>query len=34
LLDIKMKAIENLRAAGWNSAVLVVTLIKGVNDAN
>ncbi len=32
LLDIKMKAIENLRAAGWNSAVLVVTLVKGVND--
>jgi 7,8-dihydro-6-hydroxymethylpterin dimethyltransferase len=33
LLDIKMKAIENLRAAGWNSTVLVVTLVKGVNDA-
>jgi uncharacterized radical SAM superfamily Fe-S cluster-containing enzyme len=32
LLDIKMKAIENLRAAGCNSAVLVVTLVKGVND--
>ena len=32
LLDIKMKAIENLRAAGWNSVVLVVTLVKGVND--
>jgi 7,8-dihydro-6-hydroxymethylpterin dimethyltransferase len=32
LLDIKMKAIENLREAGWNSAVLVVTLVKGVND--
>jgi uncharacterized radical SAM superfamily Fe-S cluster-containing enzyme len=32
LLDIKMKAIENLRAAGFNSIVLVVTLVKGVND--
>jgi hypothetical protein len=32
LLDIKMKAIENLRAAGCDSAVLVVTLVKGVND--
>jgi 7,8-dihydro-6-hydroxymethylpterin dimethyltransferase len=32
LLDIKMKAIENLRAAGCKSAVLVVTLVKGVND--
>jgi 7,8-dihydro-6-hydroxymethylpterin dimethyltransferase len=32
LLDIKMKAIENLREAGWNSVVLVVTLLKGVND--
>ncbi len=32
LLDIKMKAIENLRQAGWNSVVLVVTLVKGVND--
>ena len=32
LLDIKMKAIENLRAAGFNSVVLVVTLVKGVND--
>jgi 7,8-dihydro-6-hydroxymethylpterin dimethyltransferase len=32
LLDIKMKAIENLRQAGWNSIVLVVTLVKGVND--
>jgi uncharacterized radical SAM superfamily Fe-S cluster-containing enzyme len=28
-----MKAIENLREAGWNSTVLVVTLIKGVNDS-
>jgi hypothetical protein len=32
LLDIKMKAIENLRQAGIHSIVLVVTLIKGVND--
>jgi len=32
LLDIKMKAIENCRRAGINSMVLVVTLIKGVND--
>ena len=33
LLDIKMKALENLRAAGFKSVVLVVTLIKGVNDS-
>jgi hypothetical protein len=33
LFDIKMKAIENLRQAGWNSIVLVVTLVKGVNDS-
>ncbi len=32
LLDIKMKAIENLREAGIDSIVLVVTLVKGVND--
>ena len=32
LLDIKKKAIENCRKAGLNSVVLVVTLIKGVND--
>ena len=32
LLDIKMKAIENLRQAGIDSVVLVVTLVKGVND--
>ena len=32
MLDIKMKAIENLRQAGFNSIVLVVTLVKGVND--
>ena len=33
LLEIKMKAIENLREAGWDSIVLVVTLVKGVNDS-
>jgi len=33
LYDTKMKAIENLRAAGYDSVVLVVTLIKGVNDS-
>ncbi|MFQ6081268.1 MAG: tetraether lipid synthase Tes [Candidatus Bathyarchaeia archaeon] len=32
LLDTKMKAIENCREAGIDSVVLVVTLIKGVND--
>jgi len=32
LLEMKMKAIENCREAGINSMVLVVTLIKGVND--
>ncbi len=32
LLDVKMKAIDNLRKAGAESIVLVVTLIKGVND--
>ena len=32
LLETKMKAIENLRKAGIHSVVLVVTLIKGVND--
>ena len=32
LLETKMKAIENCREAGLESAVLVVTLIKGVND--
>ena len=32
LLDTKMKAIENCRQAGLHSVVLVVTLIKGVND--
>jgi tetraether lipid synthase len=33
LLDTKMKAIQNLRAAGIKSVVLVVTLVKGVNDS-
>jgi hypothetical protein len=33
LLDTKMRAIENLRQAGFDSVVLVVTLIKGVNDS-
>ena len=32
LLETKMKAIENCRQAGLNSLVLVMTLIKGVND--
>lgn len=32
LLEIKMKAIENLRQAGFNSIVLVITLVQGVND--
>jgi uncharacterized radical SAM superfamily Fe-S cluster-containing enzyme len=32
LLDLKKKAIENCREAGVHSIVLVVTLIKGVND--
>jgi uncharacterized radical SAM superfamily Fe-S cluster-containing enzyme len=32
LLETKMKAIENLRQAGYDSIVLVVTLVKGVND--
>jgi uncharacterized radical SAM superfamily Fe-S cluster-containing enzyme len=33
LLETKMKAIQNLREAGVHSIVLVVTLIKGVNDS-
>ncbi|MEM2105173.1 MAG: radical SAM protein [Candidatus Bathyarchaeia archaeon] len=33
LLDVKIKAIENCRKAGIDSIVLVVTLIKGVNDS-
>ena len=32
LLETKMKAIENCREAGLDSIVLVVTLVKGVND--
>ena len=32
LLETKMKAIQNLREAGIHSVVLVVTLVKGVND--
>jgi len=32
LLETKMKAIENCRKAGITSMVLVVTLVKGVND--
>jgi uncharacterized radical SAM superfamily Fe-S cluster-containing enzyme len=32
LLDVKMRAIKNCRKAGIDSMVLVVTLIKGVND--
>ena len=33
LLNTKMKAIENCRQAGIHSIVLVVTLVKGVNDS-
>jgi hypothetical protein len=32
LVDVKMRAIENLRKAEVFSVVLVVTLVKGVND--
>ena len=32
LLETKMKAIENCRKGGLKSIVLVVTLVKGVND--
>jgi hypothetical protein len=32
LLQTKMKALENLRKVGHESTVLVVTLVKGVND--
>lgn len=32
ILPLKLKAIENFRKAGVNSIVLVVTLVKGVND--
>ena len=32
LIDVKKKAVENCRKAGMDSIVLVVTLVKGVND--
>lgn len=32
LLSTKLKAFENLRAAGHDSVILVVTLVRGVND--
>jgi len=32
LLNTKIRALENLRAAGHDSTVLVVTLVKGIND--
>ena len=32
LLPTKLKAIENLKSLGHDSAILVVTLVKGVND--
>jgi uncharacterized radical SAM superfamily Fe-S cluster-containing enzyme len=32
LLETKMKAIENCRQGGLHSLVLVVTLVKGIND--
>jgi uncharacterized radical SAM superfamily Fe-S cluster-containing enzyme len=32
LLPTKLKAIENLKARGHDSVILVVTLVKGVND--
>jgi len=32
LLDFKLKALENCREAGIDSVVLVVTLVRGVND--
>ncbi|UCH02835.1 MAG: radical SAM protein [Candidatus Bathyarchaeota archaeon] len=32
LLKTKFQAIKNLRAAGWDSIVLVPTIVKGVND--
>jgi uncharacterized radical SAM superfamily Fe-S cluster-containing enzyme len=32
LLPTKMKALQNLRAAGHISTILVVTLVKGIND--
>jgi len=32
LLPTKMKALQNLKAAGHDSTILVVTLVKGIND--
>jgi len=32
LLDIKLKAVENLRTLGHESLVLVPTVVKGIND--
>ena len=32
LVDVKMKALENCRRADMRSVVLVVTLVKGIND--
>jgi uncharacterized radical SAM superfamily Fe-S cluster-containing enzyme len=32
LLPTKMKALENLRGGGHDSTILVVTLVKGIND--
>ena len=32
LLPTKLKALENLKSLGHDSAILVVTLVKGVND--
>ncbi|HUK28447.1 MAG TPA: radical SAM protein [Candidatus Acidoferrales bacterium] len=32
LLPVKMKALDNLRTAGHDSVILVVTLVKGIND--
>lgn len=32
ILPLKLKAIENCRKAGINSIVLVVTLVRGIND--
>ncbi|MEM3522066.1 MAG: radical SAM protein, partial [Candidatus Bathyarchaeia archaeon] len=33
LLNVKLKVIENARKLGFDSIVLVVTLVKGVNDS-
>lgn len=32
LLDIKLKALENIREAGLHSTVLVPTVVRGIND--